>query len=145
LCHKCLSFSISYWDLIKFSHFADTTERGDRGWKQAQRHSEDRLILLILVTLKSARPMLEFWATILVSSMKQLGRQLRKEGCVSDEFSRVLCWALTKGSRIRILLLHPTSPLQETKVGVESTTQSLPLASDQLDLSKPLHLNNRPP
>jgi hypothetical protein len=33
-----LSFRISYWDLIKFLNFADTTERGYRGWKQAQRH-----------------------------------------------------------------------------------------------------------
>jgi len=31
-----VSFSISYWDLIKFPYFADTTERGDRRWKQAQ-------------------------------------------------------------------------------------------------------------
>jgi hypothetical protein len=28
-----LSCSILYWDLIKCLHFADTTERGDRGWK----------------------------------------------------------------------------------------------------------------
>jgi hypothetical protein len=28
-----LSFSISYPDLIKFPHFADTTERADRGAK----------------------------------------------------------------------------------------------------------------
>jgi hypothetical protein len=27
------SFSISYWDLIKFLYFADTIERGDRGVK----------------------------------------------------------------------------------------------------------------
>jgi hypothetical protein len=26
-----LSISISYWDLIKFSYFGDTTERGDKG------------------------------------------------------------------------------------------------------------------
>jgi hypothetical protein len=32
-----LSFSISYWDLLKCLYFADTTERGDRGWKDAQR------------------------------------------------------------------------------------------------------------
>jgi len=32
-----LSFSTSYWDLIKFPYFAGATERGDRGWKQAQR------------------------------------------------------------------------------------------------------------
>ncbi len=35
-----LSFSISYWDLIKFPYFADTTERGDRGWKHAQRQGD---------------------------------------------------------------------------------------------------------
>jgi hypothetical protein len=29
-----LSFSISYWDLIKFHYFEDTTERGDRVWKR---------------------------------------------------------------------------------------------------------------
>ncbi len=35
-----VSFSISYWDLIKFPYFADTTERGDRRWKQAQRQGD---------------------------------------------------------------------------------------------------------
>jgi hypothetical protein len=29
--------SVPYWDLIKCLYFADTTERGDRGWKEAQR------------------------------------------------------------------------------------------------------------
>jgi hypothetical protein len=32
---------------MKFSSFVDTTERGDRGWKQAQREGEDRVTLLI--------------------------------------------------------------------------------------------------
>jgi hypothetical protein len=41
------SFSISYKDLVKFHYFADTTEGGDRGWKQAQRELENRLTLLI--------------------------------------------------------------------------------------------------
>ncbi len=36
-----LSFSISYWDLVKFHYFADSTEREDKGWKQAQREGED--------------------------------------------------------------------------------------------------------
>ncbi len=27
----------------------DTTERGDRGWKQAQRHGEDRVTLQIIL------------------------------------------------------------------------------------------------
>jgi hypothetical protein len=42
-----LSFSISYWDLIKIPYFADTTERGDRWWKEAQRQGEDRVTLEI--------------------------------------------------------------------------------------------------
>jgi hypothetical protein len=33
-----LSFRISYWDLLKLLNFGDTTERGYRGWKQAQTH-----------------------------------------------------------------------------------------------------------
>jgi len=33
-----LSFIISFWDLIEFPYFAETTQRGDKGgWKQAQR------------------------------------------------------------------------------------------------------------
>ncbi len=49
LCIKCwvlhfvLSFSISCRDLIKFPYFADTTKRGVRGWKEAQRQGEDRV------------------------------------------------------------------------------------------------------
>jgi hypothetical protein len=43
-----LSFSISYWDLIKFHYLADTAERGDREWKQAQRQGDitDNSIIL---------------------------------------------------------------------------------------------------
>jgi len=43
-----LSFSISYWDLIKFSYFAETTERGDKGLKEAQRQGDimDKLYCL---------------------------------------------------------------------------------------------------
>jgi hypothetical protein len=29
---------ISYWDLIKFPYFVDTTERGDMGWKRGWLH-----------------------------------------------------------------------------------------------------------
>jgi hypothetical protein len=36
--HEMLSFSISYPDLIKLHHFTDLTQRGDRGWKEVQRH-----------------------------------------------------------------------------------------------------------
>jgi hypothetical protein len=38
-----LSFSCSYPDLIKFPYFADLIQRGDRGWKEAQRQGEDRV------------------------------------------------------------------------------------------------------
>jgi hypothetical protein len=37
----------AYYDLIKFHYFVDTTERGDRGWKQAQRWGEDRVTLQV--------------------------------------------------------------------------------------------------
>jgi hypothetical protein len=38
-----LSMSISYWDLLTRLYFADTTERGDREWKEAQRQGDDRV------------------------------------------------------------------------------------------------------
>ncbi len=41
------TFSISYSNLIKFPCFADTTERGDKGWKQDQRQGEDMVTLWI--------------------------------------------------------------------------------------------------
>jgi hypothetical protein len=47
---KCPYFavtSISYCDLIKCLFFVDTTERGDRGWKEAQWQGEDRVALRI--------------------------------------------------------------------------------------------------
>jgi hypothetical protein len=45
--HFVLSFSISYWDLMKFPYFTDTTKKGLKGWKEAQRQGEDRVILRI--------------------------------------------------------------------------------------------------
>jgi hypothetical protein len=47
-----LSFDISCWDLVKFHYFADTTERGDRGWKQAQRPGEELVTLLVTLISK---------------------------------------------------------------------------------------------
>jgi hypothetical protein len=38
--HQMLSFSISYWDLIKSSYSADATERGIWGWTYAQREGD---------------------------------------------------------------------------------------------------------
>ncbi len=43
-CASNAEFSISYWDLIKFPYFVDTTERGDREWKQAQGNFTDNSI-----------------------------------------------------------------------------------------------------
>jgi hypothetical protein len=48
-----LSCSISSWDLIKCPYFAETTERGDRGWNQAERQGED--IVTLRITLISLR------------------------------------------------------------------------------------------
>jgi hypothetical protein len=45
--HFIVSCNISYWDLVKYLYFVDITERGDRGWKEAQRQGEDRVNLLI--------------------------------------------------------------------------------------------------
>jgi hypothetical protein len=44
-----LSFSISYWDLIKFPCFPDSTERGHRWWKHAQRQGDftDNSIIIV--------------------------------------------------------------------------------------------------
>jgi hypothetical protein len=38
-----LSFNISYPDSIKFSNFANLTQRGSKGWKAAQNQGEDRV------------------------------------------------------------------------------------------------------
>jgi hypothetical protein len=35
-----LIFSILYPDLIKLPYFADLSQRGDMGWKEAQRQGE---------------------------------------------------------------------------------------------------------
>ncbi len=45
-----LSISISSWNLLKCLYSANTTERGDRRWKEAQRRGEERVTLRI--TLK---------------------------------------------------------------------------------------------
>jgi hypothetical protein len=46
LCIKCW---VSYWVLIKLPYFADTTERGVRGWKEAQRQGEDWIWRISLI------------------------------------------------------------------------------------------------
>ncbi len=42
-----LSFSISYWNLIKSRYFADAPKRGDRGWKQNGRGVKEWVTLQI--------------------------------------------------------------------------------------------------
>jgi len=41
----CWVFSISYWDLLKCLYFADSTERGERVWREAQRQGEESMFL----------------------------------------------------------------------------------------------------
>jgi hypothetical protein len=53
--HFVLRCNISYWDLIKCPYFADSTERGDRGWKEAQRQGEDRVSLWITLLWDGCR------------------------------------------------------------------------------------------
>jgi hypothetical protein len=54
--HFVLSCNISCWDLIKFPYFTDTTKRGVRGWKEAQRQGEFADISVIWwVSWKKAR------------------------------------------------------------------------------------------
>jgi len=62
------SFKISYWDSIKFPYFTNTTERRDRGWKQAQIEAEDRVSLRW--TLMSTTNLVE--VRTLVVSMKSM-------------------------------------------------------------------------
>jgi hypothetical protein len=51
-----LSFNISYWDLIKFPYFADTTEREDsgrrRGWRQDDFTNNSIMQLVFLLIMK---------------------------------------------------------------------------------------------
>jgi hypothetical protein len=51
--HFIVSCSVSYWDSIKCLHFVDTSERGDRGWKEAQRQGYFTDIRYILVRYQS--------------------------------------------------------------------------------------------
>jgi hypothetical protein len=65
--HFILSCSISYWDLSECLYFADTTERGDRGWKEAQRQGEERVtlrinsIFTVFILIISQSPEFFFW------------------------------------------------------------------------------------
>jgi hypothetical protein len=76
-----LSFSISYWDLVKCLYFADTTEREDRGWKEAQRQGEDRVTLRITLLFSinlSQMPVkvhLEYSHLIWVKTQEHCGRE----------------------------------------------------------------------
>ncbi len=54
--HFRLSCSFLYWHLIQCFYFADTTERGDRGWKEAQRQGEARVTLGITLLWVKKNP-----------------------------------------------------------------------------------------
>jgi hypothetical protein len=55
-----LGFSISYWDLIRFPYFADTTKRAVRGWKRGWSQGEDRVTLRIsLVCIQKYRRIIQ--------------------------------------------------------------------------------------
>jgi len=47
-----LSFSTSYWVLIKFPYFMDTTKIGVTGWKEAQRQREVKVNFQISLMTK---------------------------------------------------------------------------------------------
>jgi hypothetical protein len=55
LCIKCwdsafrTEFQHSYWDLIKFPYFTDTTKRGVNAWKEAQRQGDCTDISITLI------------------------------------------------------------------------------------------------
>jgi hypothetical protein len=74
--HFALSCCISYWGLIKCPYFADTIDRdrGDRGWKEAQRQGEDRVILgITLVSSVFFKQYFALSACRLASSLMILG------------------------------------------------------------------------
>jgi len=64
--HFVLSFRIWYWDLIKFPYFMDTTKRGVRGWKEAQRQGEDKVNLLISLLVPYCCFICNLWTILLV-------------------------------------------------------------------------------
>ncbi len=78
---RCLTryLSISYWDLIKFPYFADTTKRGVRGWRRSKDKVKTRwlykrkklrncLHLLLLQHCNSSNPMIAHTIAIFASS-----------------------------------------------------------------------------
>jgi hypothetical protein len=75
-----LSFSISYPGLIKLPYFADLTQRGDRGRKEAQRQGEDRMTLRkTLITRTGLTTVLPIkggtCSTLVITSAGQLFRK----------------------------------------------------------------------
>jgi hypothetical protein len=90
------SFSISYWDWIKFPYYADTTEKGDRGWKQAQRQGEDTVTLGILksITLKK-----------ILKSYHTKGLRASQSSCDSTLFTKLQCYRVCAMSVMKFELL----------------------------------------
>jgi hypothetical protein len=71
------SFSMSYWVLIKFPYFMDTTKIGVTRWKEAQRHREVKV---------------NFWISLLTKIDIQVKNHLRslwrKDGSWMDSSGR---------------------------------------------------------
>jgi hypothetical protein len=74
-----LSFSISYPNLIELPYFADLTQRGDRGWKEAQRQGEDKMTLRKTVS----------FSNFLLGFLGILGNQ---EGAPRQDDPIILLW-----------------------------------------------------
>ncbi len=74
-----LSFSISYWDLIKFHYFVDTTERGHRGWKQVQRQGDFTVNSIVWYILQPCAWQCRFHIRLILSS--PLGPLLVNPSC----------------------------------------------------------------
>jgi len=71
-----LSFTISYPDLIKLPYFANLTQRGDSGWKEAQRQDdfkENSNTYWFLEKKFTYRLLLGFWSGLYIRGVWFLG------------------------------------------------------------------------
>ncbi len=91
--HFLLSCSISYWDLIKCPYFADTTERGDRGWKEVQRQGEDKVTLQITLLYH-----LEIWIKLVFSALSVWVNDGRIHGNNLNALLAIFVWGFATRS-----------------------------------------------
>jgi hypothetical protein len=94
--------NISYWDSIKFPFFVNTTERQDKGWKQAQIDPEDRVSLrLTLIStsnlvevrtlLVSMKSMLQGWKCVEMFAFVRISLKLKKHVLKAPWTLHALC------------------------------------------------------